>query len=153
MFLILKRTRVFLAFLAILFIVIFLATYLPIRAGSSPKPTHTIVIDAGHGGIDGGAVGKVTGVDESQLNLEYALTLQKLCEDFGIGVVLTRKDMNGLYSATAPNKKRSEMERRQQIISQSDADLVISLHMNSFPLTEARGHKSIMLRPLSRGRR
>ena len=104
-----------------------------------PKAEHVIVIDAGHGGIDGGAVGKQTGVDESSLNLEYAMTLKKLCSDFGFEVVLTRSDMNGLYDISAGNKKRSEMEKRRQIIANSNADLVVSIHMNSFPLSEARG--------------
>ncbi len=114
-------------------------TYFSVKAASSPKPTYSIVIDAGHGGIDGGAVGKITGVDESHLNLQYAFALKALCEDYGIGVTMTRADMNGLYSPTAPNKKRSDMERRRQIIEGSNADLVISLHMNSYPLSSARG--------------
>lgn len=109
------------------------------KISSSPKPLHTIVIDAGHGGIDGGAEGKISGVTESQLNLEYALSLKEVCESFGFGVVLTRPDMNGLYQPDAPNKKRSEMEKRKQIIEDSNADIVISLHMNSFPLSSTRG--------------
>lgn len=73
---------------------------------SSPKPKYTIVIDAGHGGRDGGAVGKLTGVTESQLNLDFSLKLKDICEDYGFNVVLTRKDMNGLYSAFATNKRK-----------------------------------------------
>jgi N-acetylmuramoyl-L-alanine amidase len=47
--------------------------------------------------------------------------------------------MNGLYSPTASNKKRSEMEKREKIINNSDADLVVSIHMNSFPLSSCNG--------------
>lgn len=108
-------------------------------ATSSPKPEYTIVIDAGHGGRDGGAIGKNTGVTESELNLMYAKELQSLCEDYGIGVVMTRSDMNGLYDESAPNKKRSEMEKRKKIINESNADLMISIHMNSFPLPSLQG--------------
>lgn len=108
-------------------------------ATSSPKPEYTIVIDAGHGGRDGGAIGKNTGVTESELNLMYAKELQSLCEDYGIGVVMTRSDMNGLYDESAPNKKRSEMERRKSIINGSGADIMISLHMNAFPLPSSNG--------------
>ena len=97
-----------------------------------------IVIDAGHGGIDGGAVGE-KGVSESQLNLDYALELKKLCESVGIKVVLTRCDMNGLYSPLASNKKRSEMEQREKIINSSNADAVVSIHMNSFSLSSSKG--------------
>ena len=106
---------------------------------SSPKPKYTIVIDAGHGGRDGGAVGVNTGVTESELNLMYAKELEKLCEEFGIGVTMTRSDMNGLYDESAPNKKKSEMERRKNIINGSGADLMVSLHMNSFPLPSGKG--------------
>ena len=109
-----------------------------VKATSSPKPEHTIVIDAGHGGRDGGTVGS-GGAIESRLNLDYALTLKQMCESFGFGVVMTRENMNGLYDENAPNKKRSEMEKRKKIIDESDADIVISLHMNGFPLPSAEG--------------
>lgn len=101
------------------------------RATSSPKALYTIVIDAGHGGRDGGAVGS-TGVTESELNLEFSLKLKELCEDYGFKVVLTRKDMNGLYSLFATNKKKSEMKKRQEIIEGAKPDVVVSIHMNSF---------------------
>ena len=98
-----------------------------LRPTFMPKAEHVIVIDAGHGGIDGGAVGKQTGVDESSLNLEYAMTLKKLCSDFGFEVVLTRSDMNGLYDISAGNKKRSEMEKRRQIIAKHSHEQFSSL--------------------------
>lgn len=113
--------------------------YYAARATSLPKPNRTIVIDAGHGGRDGGTVGKTTGVSESKLNLDYALELKNLCQQFGFEVVLTRFSMDGLYDESASNKKKSEMEKRRQIINNSGADLVISLHMNSFPLSSASG--------------
>ena len=52
---------------------------------------------------------------------------------------MTRSDMNGLYDESAPNKKKSEMERRKNIINTSNADLMISIHMNSFPLPSSSG--------------
>ena len=110
-----------------------------VKATSSPKAQYTIVIDAGHGGRDGGAIGKETGITESQLNLDYALTLKDMCEEFGFDVVLTRSTMDGLYDENASNKKKSEMEKRKDIINNSNADIMISLHMNSFPLTSAEG--------------
>lgn len=102
-----------------------------VQAATSPKPEYTIVIDAGHGGRDGGAVG-ATGVTESELNLKFSLKLKDICEDYGFKVVLTRKDMNGLYSIFAPNKKKSEMKKRQEIIESAEPDVVVSVHMNSF---------------------
>lgn len=126
----------------ILSVLIALASVISVAAittSSMPKPEYTIVIDAGHGGRDGGAIGKNTGVTESELNLMYAKELQSLCEDYGIGVVMTRSDMNGLYDESAPNKKKSEMERRKSIINGSGADIMISLHMNAFPLPSSNG--------------
>lgn len=110
-----------------------------VKTTTSPKALYTIVIDAGHGGRDDGAVGKVTGITESQLNLDFALKLKAICEDYGFNVVLTRKDMNGLYSAFATNKKKSEMLKRKEIIESSNADLVVSIHMNSTGVSSARG--------------
>lgn len=137
-FWIIKKKSIVVIFLCM--IIVFCGIYfLPSKIVSSPKPTHTIVIDAGHGGRDGGAVGINTGVSESELNLEYALSLKSLCEEFGMRVVLTRSDMNGLYDESASNKKRSEMEKRKQIISSSGADVMISIHMNSYPLPSLQG--------------
>lgn len=125
--------------LAMLFVAISILVYSTVKTSIMPKPEYTIVIDAGHGGKDGGAVGKNSGVTESYLNLQYALTLKEICEEFGYKVVLTRDDMNGLYSAFASNKKRSEMENRRKIIEQTNPDVVISIHMNSFSTSEGRG--------------
>lgn len=138
-FLTIKKKAIFAFLLCILALGTFCATYFSIKASTSPKPLHTIVIDAGHGGKDGGAVGKTTGVTESFLNLEYANTLQRLCKEYGFKVVMTRSDMNGLYSEGAKNKKKSEMAKREKIIKKSKADLLVSIHMNSFPNASARG--------------
>lgn len=131
-----KKTIV--AVLCVCLILASVISVVAIETSSMPKPEYTIVIDAGHGGRDGGAIGS-SGVTESELNLKYAKELKSLCEDFGIGVVMTRSDMNGLYDESAPNKKKSEMERRKNIINTSNADLMISIHMNSFPLPSSSG--------------
>ena len=52
---------------------------------------------------------------------------------------MTRSDMNGLYDEFAQNKKKSEMEKRKNIINNSGADIMISIHMNSFPLPSCTG--------------
>ena len=139
MFFILKKKSIIIFLLCVLAIGVFSGAYFPIKASTSPKPLHTIVIDAGHGGIDAGSSGKTTGVKESDLNLRYAKALKAMCEDSNIKVVMTRKDENGLYSPNASNKKKSEMQKRKQIIDNSDADLVISIHMNSFKQAYCKG--------------
>ena len=99
---------------------------------SSPKAQYTVVIDAGHGGIDGGSVGINSGTTEAELNLQYALTLQKYLSDFGFDVIMTRTSSGGLYNPFASNKKRDDMQKRKAIIENANADFVISIHMNSF---------------------
>lgn len=106
---------------------------------STPKPSITIALDAGHGGIDGGTVGVATGKDENFLNLEYCLCLEKILESFNVKVVMTRTSLNGLYSPFAENKKLDDMARRKQIVENSGADILLSVHMNSFPLSSSRG--------------
>ena len=133
------KKKTILIILSVLVAFASIISVLAITTSSMPKPEYTIVIDAGHGGRDGGAIGKTTGITESDLNLKYALTLKNLCEDFGIGVVMTRSDMNGLYDESASNKKKSEMEKRKKIINESGADLMVSIHMNSFPLSSSQG--------------
>ena len=134
------KRRTIIIFLCVLVCLVMIGVYFGLKTTSAqPNIKPTIVIDAGHGGRDGGAVGKTTGVTESLLNLQFALKLKDLCENYNFNVVLTRKDMNGLYSAFATNKKKSEMQKRQEIIESSNPDVVISLHMNSFPVSSSRG--------------
>lgn len=96
-----------------------------------PKSEYTIVIDAGHGGRDDGSTG-VSGVKESEVNLKIAKVLEKQLKTMGINVVMTRCDGNGLYAANATNFKASDMAKRIEIIKKAKADMVISIHCNSY---------------------
>lgn len=107
-------------------------------ASTTPNNIHTIVIDAGHGGVDFGSEG-YCGSKESELNLSYALALKRYCEDYGFKVVMTRKDASGLYDALANNKKKDDMQKRKQIIEKANPDIVVSIHMNSFSESYTRG--------------
>ena len=92
----------------------------------------TVVIDAGHGGIDPGVVG-LSGQKESDLNLRVAVYLKDCFESAGINVIMTRETETGLYDPDTKEteKKSQDMRRRGEIIKQSEADLMISIHMNS----------------------
>ena len=98
----------------------------------------TIVIDAGHGGRDGGSVG-VNGTIEKEINLDYALALKNKLVENGYKVVLTRQNDDGLYSEFAKNKKQSDMLERFKIIEKANPNLVVSIHMNSFSSPSACG--------------
>ena len=138
-FLTIKKRTLCIILISIVLICAIFGIFYAVQTTSSPKPEYSIVIDAGHGGADGGCIGKSSGVTENELNLEYAETLKSICEGLGLKVVMTRTDLNGLYSPLASNKKRSDMEARQKIIQESGADVVLSVHMNAFPLTSSRG--------------
>lgn len=136
--LIVNKKTIIVFFLLIVFVAL-ICLFSDIVSATSPKTKYTIVIDAGHGGRDGGAVGISTGITESELNLKYAKKLQEVCQEFGIRTIMTRNDMEGLYDDFAENKKKSEMENRKNIINSSGADVMVSLHMNSFPLSNCSG--------------
>lgn len=85
-----------------------------------------ILIDAGHGGFDNGALATFEDKHEAQLNLEIALKLKVELEKIGYRVSLTREDKDAL-SAT----KNGDMARRKAIINNSNADMLVSIHMNS----------------------
>lgn len=100
---------------------------------------YVIVIDPGHGGVDGGVMGKVSGVKESDLNLLYAAELGKKFENAGFGVVLTRKDKGGLYGFATKGFKMRDMQKRKEIILEAQPVLVVSIHMNKFRSESRRG--------------
>ena len=119
-----KRTRRY-----IVFLILVSAARPAMRASKG-----TVVIDAGHGGFDGGAVGKTTGVREDGLNLAVAKKLQELLEKNGYAVVMTRGD-----GEAVGDTKHEDMARRREIIEAANADIVVSVHMNKFPSASVSG--------------
>lgn len=105
--------------------------------------THTpvILLDAGHGAPDGGAVG-ISGTLEKDINLAIAKITGEVLEGRGYTVIYTRLDDNGIYdknSDTIREMKVSDMHARREIMEKSRADLFISIHMNSFESATPRG--------------
>ena len=126
-----------------------------IRAANNcnvPRGEFCVVIDAGHGGIDGGSVGKITGITESELNLRYAKNLSNQLMQMGIISVLTREDDNGLYDKNATNLKRSDMKKRREIIQTFNPQIVVSIHMNSFPISSSRGAQTFYKKGSEQGK-
>ena len=106
---------------------------------TSPKPSFTVVLDAGHGGVDSGCVGVNTGVTESEITLKITQKIYGYLSALNINVVQTRTNMDGLYGAFVSGFKMRDLEKRKQIIQQSNADLVVSIHLNSFSDKTAHG--------------
>ena len=95
---------------------------------------NTVIIDAGHGGEDCGAIG-VSGVYEKDLNLEVAMMVGKLLTEQGYTVVYTRTDDKLLYTEAENIKgirKISDLKNRCKIGAEYSNSIFISIHMNSF---------------------
>lgn len=105
----------------------------------SVKRDFLVVIDPGHGGMDGGAVGILSHAKESDLNLAVSVLLVEELRQMGIRSVLTRKDSGGLYDGTQKGFKRQDMEKRKSIICSLSPAVVVSIHMNKFSLPSRRG--------------
>lgn len=94
-----------------------------------------VVIDAGHGGYDGGAV-SVTGTQESGINLAVALRLEDILAFCGVPPVMIRREDVGLQdadAATIREKKVSDLHNRVSAVQALDGYTLISIHQNSFP--------------------
>ncbi|MGN1222700.1 MAG: N-acetylmuramoyl-L-alanine amidase [Christensenellales bacterium] len=96
--------------------------------------TPYILIDPGHGSLDGGAVGLTTGVKESDLNLEYAKTLKSYFDSMNFKVELIRNTESAL-----DEDKYEDMLKRKEKIENSNCDIFISIHMNKFTLSSSIG--------------
>lgn len=120
---------------------IYLATgidlWLPASSGSYQGGIsgRVIVVDAGHGGIDPGAVSG-GGIIEKQITLQIAQKLEQLLNKAAVFVVMVRRGDYDLADSSELNllhRKRQDLSRRVAIAEQAEADLYISIHANYFP--------------------
>lgn len=111
-----------------------------IHAAITYEPPVTVVIDAGHGGEDGGAV-SVTGVHESGINLEIALRVNDLLHLLGIETAMIRTGDVSVYTegSTVAQKKVSDIRHRVEIVRQTERPLLLSIHQNQFQEAKYRG--------------
>lgn len=96
--------------------------------------SRTIIIDAGHGGEDGGAT-SCTGVLESQINLQIALRLEDLCHLLGYQTRMIRRTDVSVYTEgnSIATKKASDLRQRVRMVNGTDNGILISIHQNIFP--------------------
>lgn len=110
----------------------FMCTISYINANNTfPLIGKTIYIDSGHGGMDKGATYK--NISESEINLQISKYLKEKLEKQGAIVYMTRTENNDLSNINSNNKKRSDLSQRARIINESNADMYISIHLNSDP--------------------
>ncbi len=113
---------------------------------------YVVVIDVGHGGNDPGKVG-VNQILEKDINLQVALKLETFLQQSDLTVILTRREDMGLYDEGASNKKVQDMRRRIELIQEADADLVVSIHQNSYSDGAVRGPQCFYYRDSEEGQR
>ena len=96
--------------------------------------THVPVIDAGHGGEDGGAP-SISGVNESEINLEISAKTEWLMRFYGIRPVVVRREdisLHGPNANTLREKKREDLKARVKIVEDCPNAVLISIHQNTF---------------------
>lgn len=101
---------------------------------------HRIVIDAGHGGVDGGAV-SCSGKNESSFNLQIALRLNDLMHLMGYDTVMIRSTDTSVYTSgqTIAQKKVSDLKQRVTIVNRTQNAVLVSIHQNTFPESQYSG--------------
>lgn len=99
------------------------------------EQTQVLILDAGHGGEDGGAVAP-DGTVEADINLEIALRARAIAELTGVRVVMTRESAQIAYpddAATVAQRKKADQHRRAELVREMDNAVLISIHQNCYP--------------------
>ncbi len=141
----LKRMFICSAVCIIVFSLTMVFTYrysVPTSAVIDTKRDKTVVVlDAGHGGEDGGAVSE-SGVIESDLNLKFTKKLKAILEINGFNTKMTRSDEGDLADKslkTIAERKKSDMYKRLDIYNSEISNVAISIHQNMFPAISCKG--------------
>ncbi len=103
---------------------------------SEPDSWPVLVIDAGHGGFDGGAQAK-DGTDEKSINLEISKELEDIASKYELRVVMTRAGDTALCGENSNSPKSDDLKARRQIMEQEGVILAVSIHLNSYPQDES----------------
>jgi N-acetylmuramoyl-L-alanine amidase len=103
-----------------------------------PLAGRVIALDAGHGGLDGGAV-SASGIVEKEITLAIALLLRDYLQEAGAAVIMTREDDSEHVNPGVIGRKRQDLTKRVEIVNNSNADLMISIHLNSIGSSRWRG--------------
>lgn len=105
-----------------------------------PLIGYEIYLDAGHGGIDPGAVYK--DINEKDIALAITLKLKQALVEKGATIYLTRESDKDLADPNATYRKRSDLGNRATLINASTAELYLSIHLNSYPSSKWSGAQS-----------
>lgn len=124
------------------------------QTSASAETEYVIVLDAGHGGIDGGAQGD-DGTLEKDLNLAVTKRLCALFESAGMNVIMTRDSDVLLGAADSSHRKLDDLKARVDAANETENSVFVSIHMNKFPVAKYSGlqvyysKNNAMSRPLA----
>ena len=130
-----------LVFLGIVMLTLLTDRSVTVLAGLAEKrQRHTVIIDAGHGGIDGGAT-SCTGQLESALNLQIAMKLNDLLQFLGYDTVMVRTEDISIYTQgnTIAAKKVSDLKARVKLANETPNGILVSIHQNYFSQSQYHG--------------
>ena len=134
-----RRTLSIVLFYILIVSIFLTATYWGSRATSviaqkiPMERKHTVIIDAGHGGEDGGAT-SCTGKLEKEYNLEIAMRLNDLMHLMGLHTKMVRTTDISVYTQgqTIAAKKVSDLKNRVNAVNETENGLLVSIHQNTF---------------------
>ena len=131
----------FLIILSAMLYLTFMANFSAAEASSMPITQKTVIVYAGHGGDDGGAIG-IDGTVEKDINLDIALKLEKILKFYGFNVIMTRtQDVmtcdDGLDSLR--KRKISDIHNRFELMRKNPDAIFISVHQNKFEDSSQHG--------------
>lgn len=133
---VIRRVRLGACFLGVVIMAMVIQTILPCEMVPvfARLPQQTLVIDPGHGGMDGGAV-SVSGKKESEINLAISLILDKLMGFYGVPAVMTRETDASIHdpeAATIREQKVSDIQNRVSLVNGLENATLVSIHQNSY---------------------
>lgn len=114
---------------------------LPSETIGYDTPLTVLLIDPGHGGADGGAVG-INGIIESEINLSIGLKLRSLCRLYGVPCIMTRESNEIAYpdeADTVAKKKLFDQKERLRLIRDNPHGILFSIHQNFYPSSNPSG--------------
>ncbi len=142
----------------ILFFLFIQYKFMSMDSGTSwslPLSGKIIVVDAGHGGIDGGAVSK-SGLLEKEVSLQISLMLRDYLQEAGALVIMSRVTDTDLADPSTKgirNRKVQDLKRRTELVNEAGGDLFISLHLNAIPSPRWSGAQTFYNRSISENER
>lgn len=138
-----KRTLTFISLIICVCVLSMLSVrgYEYLSVSATVQHRNVIILDAGHGGFDGGAVAQ-DGTIEKDINLKIALTLSKFLKSGGFEVIMTRENdisTDDVETDKISVRKKSDLKNRLELMEDYPDAVFVSIHLNKFTTSSANG--------------